>query len=91
MYYFQIAKASSTSSPTTEELPSSNEYQNSDNLTDYSSLPVSPLLINCEESVSNILKGLTSPAWYLYPVFLKPYYITFIKNYIQIKCIHYIS
>ncbi|GBN75087.1 hypothetical protein AVEN_175722-1 [Araneus ventricosus] len=52
-----------TNIPPSDEIPSSSEYQNSDNLTDYSHLPISPLLVNCEESISCIIKDLTSPTW----------------------------
>ncbi|CAL1270895.1 unnamed protein product [Larinioides sclopetarius] len=55
-------KVAETSIPS-DEIPSSSEYLNSDNLTDYSHLPISPLLIHCEESISCIIKDLTSPTW----------------------------
>ncbi|GBL94017.1 Telomere-associated protein RIF1 [Araneus ventricosus] len=56
-------KVAETNIPPSDEIPSSSEYQNSDNLTDYSHLPISPLLVNCEESISCIIKDLTSPTW----------------------------
>ncbi|GFS89665.1 telomere-associated protein RIF1, partial [Nephila pilipes] len=50
--------------PSTDDIPSSSEYQSSDeNLTNYCNFPISPLLINCEESVCSILNELTTPTW----------------------------
>ncbi|KFM62954.1 Telomere-associated protein RIF1, partial [Stegodyphus mimosarum] len=54
-----------TSFPVEKEdnIPSSSEFQDSDSLTEFSNLPVCSVLINCEDSVSNILHYLTSPTW----------------------------
>ncbi|GFV39416.1 uncharacterized protein TNCV_1231171 [Trichonephila clavipes] len=50
--------------PSADDIPSSLEYQSSDeNLTDYCNFSISPLLVNCEESVCSILKDLTTPTW----------------------------
>ncbi|GFY59533.1 telomere-associated protein RIF1 [Trichonephila inaurata madagascariensis] len=50
--------------PSADDIPSSLEYQSSDeNLTDYCNLSISPLLVNSEESVCSILKDLTTPTW----------------------------
>ncbi|XP_035226948.1 telomere-associated protein RIF1-like isoform X2 [Stegodyphus dumicola] len=46
-----------------DDIPSSSEFQDSDSLTEFSNLPVCSVLINCEDSVSNILHYLTSPTW----------------------------
>ncbi|XP_054715606.1 telomere-associated protein RIF1-like [Uloborus diversus] len=46
-----------------DEIPSSSEHQDSDTLTNYSDIPVSPSLINCQDSISCILQDLTSPTW----------------------------
>ncbi|KAF8793815.1 Telomere-associated protein RIF1 like protein [Argiope bruennichi] len=58
-----VEKVAETNLSSSEEMPSSSEYQSSDNLTDYNNLPISPLLVNCEESISCIIKDLTSPTW----------------------------
>ncbi|GFQ95186.1 telomere-associated protein RIF1 [Trichonephila clavata] len=59
-----IANPSTKLIPSVDDIPSSLEYQSSDeNLTDYCNFSISPLLVNCEESVCSILKDLTTPTW----------------------------